>query len=102
MGEITDQVINRRKDELESHLRRLFKNKFSCYADTNREQLDDGPVVLAMDEDRFVEVVTELLMQTFDGIGEIVNKQGTMLFNNQQKLEDIKEAVRLIKSQSRN
>ena len=38
----------------EEELRQLFKNRFCCYADC-------CDVVLAMDEDRFVEVVTEIL-----------------------------------------
>lgn len=49
----------------EQELRQLFRNRFSCYADTT-----DDSVVLAMDEDRFVEVVTQLKPETKEQIGK--------------------------------
>lgn len=38
------------------NVRQVFRSRFSCYADTT-----DDSVVMAMDEDRFVEVVTRLM-----------------------------------------
>ena len=42
-------------------LREIFDNHFSCYADTT-----DGSVVLAMDGDRFIEVVRDLLSGKYE------------------------------------
>ena len=48
-------------ESVEVKLRQLFQNKSDCYADT----LDDSDV-LAMTEDRFVEVVMTYLKEKHD------------------------------------
>lgn len=49
----------------EQELRDLFRNQSDCYADTGRFENDgsyfEGEVIQAMTEDRFIEVITNLL-----------------------------------------
>lgn len=49
----------------EEKLRQLFKNNSDCYADTNiivgSDVIEEGEVIQAMTEDKFIEVVTEYL-----------------------------------------
>lgn len=48
----------------ENELRQLFKNRSDCYADTwesKRGFMEEGKVIQAMTEDRFIETVNEAL-----------------------------------------
>ena len=73
----------------EKKLRQIFKNESDCYADTwhsERGFMEEGEVIQAMTEDRFIEVIKVI---NFEPINSLTNKLKKQLINSLKINDDV-------------
>ena len=84
----------------EEKLRQMFRNHSNCYADTNKYigdgKFEGGEVVQAIDEDRFIELVTEARKGVFtaEDMRACRNEFANILGTDMKDFEDWLEEYR--------